>query len=595
MSTDDKPSPDARKKSYAGRRILLTDGKASGKKGTENFNFGTRSAGDIQIQQTDGRVRGFTASETCRAERNEMEQKKLQIFDSTLRDGAQGANVSFSVDDKIKVIQTLDRLGIDFIEAGNPFSNPAEMQFFQKIQGIKLRYSKIVAFGSTRRKGISAEEDSNLKSLLAANTEYVAIFGKSDIRHVTDVLKATPEENLAMIRESVQFLKSHGKKVIFDAEHFFDGYKANAEYAMSALQSAYEAGAYCLCLCDTNGGIFPDEAYSITEKVIERFSDVITAIHCHNDGGLAVADSIAAVQAGARQVQGTFLGFGERCGNANLSTIICNLQLKRGYECIPPENLAQIYESAATIAETANAAIPANQPYVGMNAFAHKAGMHADGVLKYSSSFEHINPAVIGNKRKFLLSEISGKSAIYDKLKSYFPDLDKNGKEMGEIVGALKERALSGYQYEAAEASFVLLVEKILGKYKSSFDLINFKVINEQPAIEGKVASAIIKVRVNGVTKIAASDGEGPVHAMDLALRSALSEFYPEVARVALTDFKVRVLDSDKATAAKVRVLITSANSSDSWTTVGVSEDIIEASWLALTDSIDYALMRRSQ
>ena len=520
---------------------------------------------------------------------------KLQIFDSTLRDGAQGANISFSVDDKIKVIETLDRLGVDFIEAGNPYSNPAEMQFFQRISGMKLRRANIVAFGSTRRKGIPAAEDANLRSLLAAGTEYVAIFGKSHIRHATDVLKATPEENLDMIEESVRFLAENGKKVVFDAEHFFDGYKTDPAYAFAALERAHRAGAFCLCLCDTNGGIFPDEAYDITKKVTDRFPDTIVAIHCHNDGGLAVAASIQAVAAGARQVQGTFLGFGERCGNANLSAVICNLQLKRGYECIPEENLKDIYECAMTIAETANTAIPANQPYVGMNAFAHKAGMHADGVLKYSSSFEHIDPERIGNKRKFLLSEISGKSAIYDKLKKYFPTLDKNGKEMGDIVAALKERALAGYQYEAAEASFVLLVEKILGKYKSSFDLISYKIINEQPAIEGKVASAIIKIRVNGITRIAASDGEGPVHAMDLALRSALAEFYPEIGRITLTDYKVRVLDSDKATAAKVRVLITSANNTDSWTTVGVSEDVIAASWQALTDSIDYALMRRDR
>ena len=520
---------------------------------------------------------------------------KLQIFDSTLRDGAQGANISFSVDDKLKVIATLDRLGVDFIEAGNPFSNPAEMQFFQQAAGMKLEHARLVAFGSTRRKGIAPDEDSNLKSLLAAGTEYVAIFGKSHIRHVTDVIKATPEENLAMIAESVRFLAENGKKVVFDAEHFFDGYKENAGYAMQALAAAHGAGAWCLCLCDTNGGVFPDEAYEITKAVAERFPDAVVSIHCHNDGGLAVAATIEAVKAGARQIQGTFLGFGERCGNTNLSTVICNLQLKRGFECIPPEKLKDVYESAMTIAETANVAIPQNQPYVGMNAFAHKAGMHADGVLKYSSSFEHIDPAVIGNKRKFLLSEISGKSAIYDKLKNYFPDLDKNGKEMGEIVAALKERALAGYQYEAAEASFILIVEKLLGKYKSSFDLINYKVINEQPAIEGKVASAIIKIRVNGATKIAASDGEGPVHAMDLALRAALADFYPEIAGMTLTDFKVRVLDSDKATAARVRVLITSADSADSWTTVGVSEDVIEASWLALTDSIDYALLRRSR
>ena len=527
--------------------------------------------------------------------RHEVFMQKLQIFDSTLRDGAQGANISFSVDDKIKIIETLDKLGVDFIEAGNPYSNPAEMQFFQRVSGVKLEHAHIVAFGSTRRKGVSAEEDANLASLIAANTEYVAIFGKSHIRHATDVLKATPEENIAMIGESVRFLSARGKKVIFDAEHFFDGYKTDPAYAMQALCAAFEAGAYCLCLCDTNGGIFPDEAYEITKKVTDTFPDTVVAIHCHNDGGLAVADSIEAVKAGARQVQGTFLGFGERCGNTNLVTVICNLQLKRGYECIPAANMPRIYESAMAIAETANTAIPQNQPYVGMNAFAHKAGMHADGVLKYSSSFEHVDPEAIGNKRKFLLSEISGKSAIYEKLKKYFPSLDKNGKEMGEIVSALKERALSGYQYEAAEASFVLLVEKILGKYKRSLDLINYKIINEQPAIEGKVASAIVKIRVRGEAKITASDGEGPVHAMDLALRSALADFYPAIAGVSLIDYKVRVLDSDKATAAKVRVLITSADRTDSWTTVGVSEDIIEASWIALTDSIDYALLRRER
>lgn len=519
--------------------------------------------------------------------------KKLQIFDSTLRDGAQSANISFSVDDKLKVIRTLDELGVTFIEAGNPFSNPAEMQFFQKARSMQLKNAKLVAFGSTRRKNIACEEDGNLQSLLSAGTEYVAIFGKSHITHVTEVIKAAPEENLAMIEESVRFLTEHGKKVIFDAEHFFDGYKADPRYATAALESAAAGGAYALCLCDTNGGLFPDEAREITSEVTEKFPSLIVAIHCHNDGGLAVADSIAAVDAGAKQVQGTFLGFGERCGNANLSTIICNLQLKRGYNCLPEENLRKIYESAMTIAETANIAVPQNEPYIGMNAFAHKAGMHADGVLKFSSSFEHIDPSVIGNRRKFLLSEISGKSAIYDKIKNYFPEVNKNGPEMGLIAEELKALALQGYQFEAAEASFILRVSRILGRYKPSFELINYKIINEQPAIEGKVATAVVKIRVNGITRIAASDGEGPVHAMDLALRSALSEFYPEIANTSLVDYKVRVLDSDKATAAKVRVLITSVNSADSWTTVGVSEDIIEASWVALTDSIDYALMKR--
>ena len=518
---------------------------------------------------------------------------KLQIFDSTLRDGAQSANISFSVEDKLKVIETLDELGVDFIEAGNPYSNPAEMQFFQRVQALKLKRSKLVAFGSTRRKNISCEEDSNLKSLLAANTEYVAIFGKSHILHVTEVTKATPDENLCMIEESVRFLTEHGKKVIFDAEHFFDGYKADPAYALSALESAAAGGACILSLCDTNGGLFPDEAETIVRVVAEKFPSLVVGIHCHNDGGLAVADSVAAVCAGARHIQGTFLGFGERCGNANLSTIICNLQLKCGYLCLPAENMQKIYECAMTIAETANIAVPQNEPYIGMNAFAHKAGMHADGVLKCANSFEHVDPAVIGNKRRFLLSEISGKSAIYDKIKNYFPKVDKNGREMAIIAEELKNLAVQGYQFEAAEASFILRVSRILGHYTPSFELINYKIINEQPAIEGKVATAVVKIRVNGVTRIAASDGEGPVHAMDLALRSALTEFYPEIAGTALVDYKVRVLNSDKATAAKVRVLITTVNSTDSWTTVGVSEDIIEASWIALTDSIDYALMKR--
>ena len=517
---------------------------------------------------------------------------KLQTFDSTLRDGAQGANISFSVDDKIRIIKVLDDLGIDFIEAGNPFSNPAEMRFFRKISSLRLTHSRIVAFGSTRRKDTAPAEDANLRSLREAGTEYVAIFGKSHIRHVTDVLKASPEENLGMISDSVRYLTTNGKKVVFDAEHFFDGYRTDPEYAMAALRAAKEGGAVCLCLCDTNGGMFPDEIQDIVSAVSAAFPGADIGIHCHNDGGLAVANSIAAVKAGARHLQGTFLGFGERCGNTNLCTLICNLQLKRGYECIPEKNLPHIYESALTIAETANVAIEQNAPYVGMNAFAHKAGMHADGVLKYSSSFEHVDPERIGNQRKFLLSEISGKSTIYEKLKDIFPDLDRNSRELADIAAALKERALQGYSYEAAEASFILLVEKVLGRYHSSFDLINYKIINELPAIEGKVASAIIKIRVNGQTRIEASDGEGPVHAMDLALRAALSDFYPSIAKVSLTDFKVRVLDPQKATAAKVRVLITSTDGQDSWTTVGVSDDMIEASWIALTDSIDYALMR---
>ena len=387
---------------------------------------------------------------------------KLQIFDSTLRDGAQGANVSFSVDDKIKVIQTLDRLGVDFIEAGNPFSNPAEMQFFQKIAGMKLEHAKIVAFGSTRRKGITPEEDSNLKSLLAAGTEYVAIFGKSHIMHVTDVIKATPEENLAMIFESVKFLTERGKKVVFDAEHFFDGYKTDAAYAMQALKMAHDAGAYCLCLCDTNGGIFPDEAYEITKAVTDAFPDTIVAIHCHNDGGLAVADSIEAVKAGARQIQGTFLGFGERCGNTNLSTVICNLQLKRGCECIPPEKLKDIYESAMTIADTANVAIPAKSA-VRRHERIRAQGGHARGrgaeIFLFLRAYrsrrhrEQTEAAPFGNFRQ--------ERHLRQAERITSPTSTRTAKEMADIVAeAQRDGPLAGYQYEAAEASFVSAASK---------------------------------------------------------------------------------------------------------------------------------------
>lgn len=517
----------------------------------------------------------------------------IQLFDSTLRDGAQGAHISFSVEDKLNIIRILDELGLDFIEAGNPFASPAEGTFFRRARELSLSHAKLVAFGSTRRKNSTPEEDANLKSLLDAGTEYVAIFGKSHIFHVTDVLGVSREENLAMIGESVAYLTSAGKKVIFDAEHFFDGYETDPDYALAALSAAAEHGAVTLCLCDTNGGMFPDRIGEIVTKVKALYPALTVAIHCHNDGDMAVADSIAAVLAGATQVQGTFLGFGERCGNANLVSILSNLQLKRGYACIPAENLPKVYEAAHAVADIANTSVPRNQPYVGNSAFAHKAGMHADGVLKSHISFEHVDPARIGNHRKLLLSELSGKSVIFEKLKNYFPHLEKGDPAVGKVAEALKERAAEGYSFESAEASFVLMAKRILGEYRSSFDLISFKIINEQPAIEGVAASAIIKVRVNGATKLSAADGIGPVNAMDLGLRKALEEFYPEIAAVSLQDYKVRVLNA-KATASLVRVLITSTNGKESWTTVGVSEDIIQASWIALTDSIDYALMQTS-
>lgn len=515
----------------------------------------------------------------------------VQLFDSTLRDGAQGAHISFSTEDKLNIIRILDDLGLDFIEAGNPFAGPAERAFFERARSLSLKHAKLVAFGSTRRKNCTAEQDANLNSLLDAQTEYVAIFGKSHIFHVTDVLGVSRAENLAMIGESVAYLTAQGRKVIFDAEHFFDGFLTDGDYALAALDAAAQNGAVTLCLCDTNGGMFPDQITEIVKTVKGRYPNLTVAIHCHNDGDLAVADSIAAVLAGASQVQGTFLGFGERCGNANLVSILSNLQLKRGYQCIPAENLPRLYEAAHAVADIANTSVPRNQPYVGNAAFAHKAGMHADGVLKSHASFEHISPEAVGNHRKLLLSELSGKSVVFEKLKNDFPYLDKNHPAVGKIAEALKERAAQGYSFESAEASFILLAKRILGDYRSSFDLVSFKLINEQPAVEGIAASAIVKIRVNGITKLSAADGIGPVNAMDLALRQALQEFYPEIARVSLSDYKVRVLNA-RATASLVRVLITSSDGKNTWTTVGVSEDVIQASWIALTDSIDYALMQ---
>ena len=521
--------------------------------------------------------------------------KKIAIFDSTLRDGAQGIGISFSGDDKLNIIRVLDNLGIAYIEAGNPHSSAAEAEFFAKLTKVKLKNSKIVAFGSTRRKNIDCKDDKNLQTLLAANTSAVAIFGKSSCLHVSEVIKTTLDENLKMIEESVRFLKEHGREVIYDAEHFFDGYVLNADYALKTLAAAVSGGADQICLCDTNGGMFPNQTAQIFEVAKKTFPNAEFSIHCHNDSGLAVANSIAAVEQGAISVQGTFLGFGERCGNANLSTIIANLQLKAGYNCIPLKNLPLLYESAVKIAEISNISIEKNQPYIGAAAFAHKAGMHADGVLKVSSSFEHIDPELIGNKRRLLLSEMSGKSAVYSIIKDYFPELDKNSADMDSIIAELKRLAILGYQFEAAEASFALRAHKLLKEFQPPFELINLKTISEQPVIDGAYASAILKIKVNGQTRITASDGEGPVNALDLSLRRALADFYPQIEKVSLKDYKVRVIDSERATGARTRVLITSTDGESIWTTVGVSVDIIQASWIALCDSIEYYLMLKNK
>ena len=410
--------------------------------------------------------------------------------------------------------------------------------------------------------------------------------------HAIKILNVTLEENLAMIFDTISYLVSKGKKVVFDAEHFFDGYKHNERYSMRALESAVKAGAETLCLCDTNGGSFPHEVAEITSKVAAAFPDVKIGIHAHNDNGLGVANSIIAVQKGARQVQGTLVGFGERCGNANLSTIIPNLQLKLGYACLPEGNMGELTNTAFTVADIANITIPNTMPYVGASAFAHKAGMHADGVLKSSESFEHISPESVGNNRRFLLSEVAGKAAIIKKINKYFPELEKQSPEVEKIAARLKELELAGYSFESAEASFIIEIMNILGKFKPSFELISFKVINEQPHIEGIFATAVVKVRVGDETRLCTSEGDGPVNALDKALRLALAHFYPAIDNVSLVDYKVRVIykNPHDATASAVRVLITSTDGESMWSTVGVSVDIIEASWKALVDSIEYKL-----
>lgn len=518
--------------------------------------------------------------------------KKIFIYDSTLRDGAQGEGISFSAGDKLKIVKALDEIGVDFIEAGNPGSNPKDLEFFQRVKDITLNNSKLVAFGSTRRKNIKPQDDANIKSILSAETDYVAIFGKSWDFHVTDIINATLEENLQMIKDTIEYLASMGKKVVFDAEHFFDGYKSNSEYAINSLKAAKEAGAVSLVLCDTNGGCMPDEIAEITKKVKEEMNMTL-GIHCHNDSGLAVANSIMAVEAGVTEVQGTFIGFGERCGNANLTTVLANLQIKRGYECIPEENLEQLTTVARFIAEVANISFDDNLPYVGCNAFTHKGGMHIDGVNKNSKSFEHVNPSVIGNARRFLMSEVSGRSSILKKIQLIAPEIKKDSPETAAIIKRLKELEHQGYQFEGAESTFELIIRKHLGKYKPFFELENFKIMGEKTNNGEEFGSyAMVKIIVDGNSKMTAAEGDGPVNALDKALREALEDFYPELKAVHLSDYKVRVLDSKDATAAKVRVLMSSTDGKTEWSTVGVSTDIIDASLIALVDSIEIKLLR---
>ena len=525
----------------------------------------------------------------------------VNILDSTLRDGSQGEGISFSVQDKLHIVQALDELGVKYIEAGNPGSNPKDLEFFEEAKKLSLQNSQIVAFGATRRKGITCEEDSNLQSLLYAGTQTVVIFGKSWDFQVTDILKATLEENLAMIKETVEFLVANGRNVIYDAEHFFDAWYANPEYTMKTLKAAVEGGANILALCDTKGGTMPMEILKATTAVTSEFSGVKTpqglpveiGIHTHNDAGLAVANSLMAVEAGASHIQGTLLGFGERTGNANLSSIISNLELKMNVPCLPEGKLKLLTSVCKQVAEVSNLPLENGMPYVGSNAFAHKAGMHIDAVTKNPVAYEHVSPESVGNDRVFLMSEVAGRATILEKIRKFDSGITKDNPVVSEIVTKMKEMEHNGYQFEGAEGSFELMVRKIIGKYRPFFKLHYYKTIGEQPRIDGLLCSfAQLKIEVDGQLAVTAGEGDGPVHALDTALRSALEKFYPTVSSIRLTDYKVRVLDSKSATGAKVRVLIETTDGLDIWTTVGVSTDIIEASWLALVDSFEYKLIR---
>ncbi|MDR0249008.1 MAG: citramalate synthase [Oscillospiraceae bacterium] len=501
---------------------------------------------------------------------------KVEVFDSTLRDGAQGEGIQFSVVDMLEIVKALDNLGVDYIEAGNPASCQKNRAFFDAAKGLPLRHSKLAVFGAT---------DKNLCRLPESGAQCACVVGKAWSLHARKVLRVSPEENLAMIESSARSLKGAGMEVFFDAEHFFDACKEDREYAMSALDAAARGGASRLVLCDTNGGTLPDEVFDITSLVARRFPLVI-GIHCHNDCGCAAANTVMAVKAGARHVQGTFTGFGERCGNAALSSVIPLLQLKLGHECIPPANLPLLTATAHFIAETANTPPDPLAPFVGVSAFAHKAGMHIDGMTKLARAFEHIEPDTVGNERRFLVSEASGRGALLPELRKYAPGITKDSPIARDLTEALKKLEFEGYQFEAAQAGLELFVRRRLGQARRYFELLHYRVINEQDDI----SFAMVKLRVDGAEEITASEGCGPVHALDKALRKALYIFYPCLKKVRLIDYKVRVLQSAAATASGVRVLIQSSDGADIWSTVGVSANIISASCTALTDSIEYYL-----
>ena len=534
---------------------------------------------------------------------------RIEIYDSTLRDGAQAEGITYSLEDKLLIARRLDDLGVDYIEGGwpNP-TNPKDLAFFERIGGLGLK-ARVTAFGSTRRATNAPEDDATLGTLLQAQTQSVAVFGKSWDLHVTQVMKTTRESNLELIEDSVGYLVSEGREVIYDAEHFFDGYKADAEYALETLRAAVAGGARILALCDTNGGTLPSELAPIFSAAQKAAGATPLGIHAHNDSGMGAANSVAAVELGASQVQGTFNGYGERCGNANLCTVIPTLELKLGKRTIGKDKVADLMIFSRFLSEIANVAHDHRQPYVGESAYAHKGGVHIDAMTKDPRCYEHADPEATGNGRRFLVSDQSGGGTVVAKLNRFFPDMNKTDPIVAQVLNSVKKLEHEGYQFEAAEGSFELLARRAMGLYENMFTTVSYRIESrkDEPPAKGEAggqsdmkkagtedSQAIVKVEVGGEVLHTVAEGDVPVNAIDRALRKALEGVYPSLASVHLEDYKVRVMSSADGTAARVRVLIESSDGQDVWGTVGVSENVIEASWIALADSLHFKLMREA-
>ncbi len=519
--------------------------------------------------------------------------RRISVLDTTLRDGAQREGISFSVEDKLRIAHKLDELGVTYIEGGWPGSNPKDVEFFARARDLNLRHARMAAIGSTRRAGASVDQDPSIVALLEARTPVAVIVGKSSPMQVTKVLSTCLKENLHMIRDSVACLKGAGREVLFDAEHFFDGYQDDATYALETLRVAAEAGADCIVLCDTNGGTLPSEISRIATTVRSSCPNIELGIHCHNDAGVADANTLLAVEAGATHVQGTINGYGERCGNANLCTVIATLQLKMGYQALADGNLTLLAEASRYVSEIANLRPDDHAPYVGNSAFAHKAGLHVNALLKAVDSYQHIDPGMVGNKMRILVSELSGRSNIVHKLNELSLHVELNRDEVGQMAQRVKDLESRGFQFEGAEGSFELLVRRTQPDYRAPFEVLDFLVLVEKRSKVAILAEAVVKARVDGSIMHTAAEGNGPVNALDNALRKALLPFYPELDRVQLTDYKVRIIDESSGTAALTRVLIDASDGERSWTTVGCSVNIIEASFQALLDSLELPLLRR--